>query len=90
MNAGTTKSNSRSWSSTSQALATLLATDGVHFTAEGYRIWYNLMLQTVRQQCPSLRSENLKTVFPHIFDVDAEKLPASLWQNREDEQAVKG
>ncbi|OAP63165.1 hypothetical protein AYL99_02392 [Fonsecaea erecta] len=77
--------------SSSQALATsgplaeLLASDGVHFTAKGYRIWYNLLLQTVRDQWPELRSENLKTIFPHIFDIDSTDLPSSLWQHSEED-----
>ncbi|KIW23603.1 uncharacterized protein PV07_11790 [Cladophialophora immunda] len=76
--------------SSSQGLATpgtlagLLATDGVHLTATGYRIWYGLLLQTVREQWPALRSENLKTIFPHIFDIDPKDLPSSLWQHLED------
>ncbi|KIY03658.1 uncharacterized protein Z520_00349 [Fonsecaea multimorphosa CBS 102226] len=66
---------------TSGKLAGLLASDGVHFTAKGYRIWYDLLLQTVREQWPELRSENLKTIFPHIFDIDPNDLPSSLWQH---------
>ncbi|KIW97694.1 uncharacterized protein Z519_01278 [Cladophialophora bantiana CBS 173.52] len=69
---------------TSGALAGLLASDGVHFTAKGYRIWYDLLRHTIREQWPALRSENLKTIFPHILDIDTNNLPASLWQHLED------
>ncbi|OAL34070.1 hypothetical protein AYO20_06718 [Fonsecaea nubica] len=68
----------------SGTLSGLLASDGVHFTAEGYQIWYSVLLQTLREQWPALRSENLKTVFPHIFDIDPSNLKASLWQHLEE------
>ncbi|KIW83953.1 hypothetical protein Z517_03199 [Fonsecaea pedrosoi CBS 271.37] len=65
-------------------LSRLLASDGVHFTAEGYQIWYSVLLQTLREQWPALRSENLKTIFPPIFDIDPSNLQASLWQHLEE------
>jgi hypothetical protein len=61
-------------------LSNLLAPDGVHFAGQGYRIWYELLLRTIRESYPALRAENLPTVLPHIFDVDSEDLPESLWR----------
>lgn len=57
-----------------------LLTDGVHFSADGYRIWYRELLVTIRERFPELRTEALPTVLPHIFDVDRDNLPATLWQ----------
>lgn len=57
-----------------------LLTDGVHFSAGGYRIWYHELLKTIRERFPELRTEELPTVLPHIFDVDRDNLPATLWQ----------
>ncbi len=57
-----------------------LLTDGVHFTADGYRIWYDQLLGIVREKFPDLRTEALPTVLPHIFDVDRTNLPETLWQ----------
>jgi lysophospholipase L1-like esterase len=57
-----------------------LLTDGVHFSGKAYRIWYDLLLSTLREEFPDLRTENLPTVLPHIFDVDHKNLPESLWQ----------
>lgn len=61
-------------------LFNLLAPDGVHFAGQGYRIWYELLLRMIRESFPPLRTENLPTVLPHIFDVDWEDLPESLWR----------
>lgn len=58
-----------------------LLSDGVHFTGKGYKIWYDLLLQTIRDKFPDLRTENLPTTLPHIYDVDNANLPASLWQD---------
>ncbi|KAH8810674.1 SGNH hydrolase-type esterase domain-containing protein [Xylogone sp. PMI_703] len=58
-----------------------LLSDGVHFTGEGYKIWYNILLRTVREKFPELRTENLPTTLPHIYDVDNSDLPSSLWQD---------
>jgi lysophospholipase L1-like esterase len=63
-----------------QALDDLLS-DGVHFTGKGYKIWYNLLLETIRDKYPELRTEKLPTILPHIFDVDNLDLPATLWQD---------
>jgi isoamyl acetate esterase len=60
-----------------------LLTDGVHFSGKGYRIWYELLLETIRSKYPELRTENLPTTLPHIFDVDSSDLPATLWQKVE-------
>ncbi|CAL5873916.1 uncharacterized protein PFLUO_LOCUS8200 [Penicillium psychrofluorescens] len=61
-------------------LTDLLAPDGVHFSGQGYHIYYNLLLRTIRESFPPLRTENLPTVLPHIFDIDEADLPESLWQ----------
>jgi lysophospholipase L1-like esterase len=58
-----------------------LLSDGVHFTGSGYRIWYDLVLQTIRDRYPELRTEQLPTTLPHISDVDISDLPNSLWQD---------
>jgi lysophospholipase L1-like esterase len=58
-----------------------LLSDGVHFTGKGYKIWYDLLLRTMRDEFPRLRTENLPTILPHIFDIDNSNLPASLWQD---------
>lgn len=60
-------------------LAALLS-DGVHFTGEGYRVWYETLLAMVRDEFPELRTEVLATVLPHIYDVDNGNLPETLWQ----------
>ncbi|OPB46149.1 GDSL lipase [Trichoderma guizhouense] len=57
-----------------------LLTDGVHLTGEGYRIWYDELLAVIKRDFPELRSEALPTILPHIFDVDRENLPDTLWQ----------
>jgi lysophospholipase L1-like esterase len=58
-----------------------LLSDGVHFTGKGYKLWYDLLLQTIRDRYPELRTENLPTTLPHIFDVNNSDLPGSLWQD---------
>lgn len=58
-----------------------LLTDGVHFSGKGYRIWYDLLRETIRTEYPELRTENLATILPHISDVDNSDLPASLWRD---------
>jgi len=58
----------------------LLAPDGVHFAGEGYRIYYKLLIRAIRESFPPLRTENLPTVLPHIFDIDETDFPASLWR----------
>lgn len=63
----------------SDALSRLL-TDGVHFTGDGYRIWYNELVNKIGDRFPELQPEMLPTVLPHIFDVDRSNLPATLWQ----------
>ncbi|KFY94055.1 hypothetical protein V500_03440 [Pseudogymnoascus sp. VKM F-4518 (FW-2643)] len=63
-----------------------LLTDGVHFTGKGYKIWYDLLLQTIRDKYPELRTENLPTTLPHISNVDNSNLPGSLWQDVEAER----
>ncbi|KAL6861987.1 SGNH hydrolase [Trichoderma novae-zelandiae] len=62
-----------------------LLTDGVHLTGKGYRIWYDELLAVIAKDFPELRTEALPTILPHIFDVDRENLPETLWQ----EVAVK-
>ena len=57
-----------------------LLTDGVHFSGDGYRIWYEELLKTIQEKFPELMPENFPTVLPHIFDVDRTNLPATLWQ----------
>lgn len=61
-------------------LTDLLAPDGVHFSGQGYHIYYKLLLRTIRESFPPLRTENLPTVLPHIFDIDEADLPESLWR----------
>ena len=60
-----------------------LLTDGVHYTGDGYRIWYNQLLEAIRTNFPDLRTEELPTILPHIFDVDRGNLPDTLWQEVE-------
>jgi lysophospholipase L1-like esterase len=57
-----------------------LLTDGVHLSGYGYRIWYQELVKTIREKFPELRSEALPTVLPHIYDVDRNNLPDTLWQ----------
>lgn len=57
-------------------------TDGVHFSSSAYRMWYDLLLDTIRTDFSDLKSENLPIVLPHISVIDAKNLPASLWQER--------
>jgi lysophospholipase L1-like esterase len=64
---------------TDQSLDDLL-TDGIHFTGKAYKIWYDLLCETIRKEHPELRTENLPTILPHISDVDNSDLPASLWR----------
>lgn len=63
-----------------QALHDLLS-DGVHFGGKGYRIWFDVLLRTIRDEFPELRTENLPTTLPHICQIDNSNLPASLWQD---------
>jgi lysophospholipase L1-like esterase len=58
-----------------------LLSDGVHFSGKGYRIWYDLLLDAIRRGFPELRTENLPTILPHIFDLDNADLPATLWKD---------
>ena len=55
-------------------------TDGVHFTGEGYRFWYDRLLAVIRYEFPELRPERLPMVLPGLFDIDRHGLPDSLWQ----------
>jgi lysophospholipase L1-like esterase len=57
-----------------------LLTDGVHLTGKGYRIWYDELLAVIETDFPELKSEALPAVLPHIFDVDRDNLPETLWQ----------
>ena len=57
-----------------------LLTDGVHFTGKAYKIMYEMLLRTIREEYPALRTENLPTILPHILDIDHTDLPASLWR----------
>ncbi|GLI73194.1 isoamyl acetate-hydrolyzing esterase [Penicillium ochrochloron] len=57
-----------------------LFTDGVHLNGLGYKAWYGLLLQTIRDRYPALRSENMPCVLPGIFDIDNNNLPETLWQ----------
>lgn len=67
-----------------------LLSDGVHFTGKGYKLWFDLLLQTIRERYPELRTEKLSTTLPHIFDVDNSDLPASLWQDVKAERLEVG
>ncbi|PMD62140.1 SGNH hydrolase [Hyaloscypha bicolor E] len=67
-----------------------LLSDGVHFTGKGYKLWYNLLFQTIRDRYPELGTEKLSTILPHIFDVDNSDLPASLWQDVKEEKLKVG
>ncbi|KAL1968069.1 hypothetical protein VTN77DRAFT_2199 [Rasamsonia byssochlamydoides] len=58
-----------------------LLTDGAHFSGKACRVWFDLLRQTIREAFPELRTENLPTVLPHIFDIDPKDLPGSLWQD---------
>lgn len=58
-----------------------LLTDGIHFSGKAYRIWYDLLRETIRERHPELRTENLPTTLPHLEDVDNSDLPASLWRD---------
>jgi lysophospholipase L1-like esterase len=59
---------------------TSLMTDGVHFSGEGYRIWYHELLKIIANSFPQLETENLPTILPHIFDIDTANIPEILWQ----------
>ena len=58
-----------------------LLTDGIHFSGKAYKIWYDLLRETIRKEHPDLRTENLATILPHFSDVDNSDLPASLWKD---------
>jgi lysophospholipase L1-like esterase len=60
-------------------MSNLFSPDGVHFSGQGYRIFYELLLHTIRKSYPALRTESLPSVLPHIFNVDLDHLPESLW-----------
>lgn len=70
--------------------AALLSTDGVHYSQYGYRLWFDLLLATIRSKWPVLRTESMKTVFPHIFQLDNANLPASLWAHIDTRDVVDG
>ncbi|KAJ5370445.1 uncharacterized protein N7496_006537 [Penicillium cataractarum] len=57
-----------------------LFTDGVHLNGQGYKAWYEVLLQTIRDRYPALRSENLPCILPGIFDIENNNLPESLWK----------
>jgi lysophospholipase L1-like esterase len=57
-----------------------LLTDGVHLSGDGYRVWYDEMLKAIRESFPELRTEDMPTVLPHIFEVDRGDLPNTLWE----------
>lgn len=42
-----------------------LLRDGLHFEPKGYKILYDLVLETIRGNIPELDPENLEFVFPH-------------------------
>lgn len=65
---------------TSQTVLKDVLDDGVHLTGKGYRIWYDELLAVIENEFPELKSEALPTVLPHIFDVDKDNLPETLWQ----------
>ncbi|KAL6895139.1 SGNH hydrolase [Trichoderma evansii] len=65
---------------TSETVLKDVLDDGVHLTGKGYRIWYDELLAVIETDFPELKSEALPTVLPHIFDVDRENLPETLWQ----------
>ncbi|KAH8694853.1 SGNH hydrolase-type esterase domain-containing protein [Talaromyces proteolyticus] len=57
-----------------------MLTDGVHFSGKAYRVLFDLFLNTVREKFPDLRTENLATTLPHIYDIDRADIANSLWQ----------
>lgn len=59
---------------------TALLTDGVHFSGDGYGIWYRQILVVISQNFPELEAEGLPIVLPHIYNIDRTNLPQSLWQ----------
>ncbi|KAL1988701.1 hypothetical protein VTN96DRAFT_8401 [Rasamsonia emersonii] len=59
-----------------------LLTDGIHFSGKAYRVWFDLLRKTIREEFPELRTENLPLVLPHIFDIDPMDVPGSLWRGR--------
>lgn len=42
-----------------EALARMLP-DGLHLSAEGYRVWYDELSKVIREQAPEILPENLK------------------------------
>jgi lysophospholipase L1-like esterase len=67
-------------SGTNQTVLKDVLDDGVHLTGKGYRIWYDQLLAIIEADFPELKPEALPTVLPHIFDVDRDNLPETLWQ----------
>ncbi|KAL7918090.1 SGNH hydrolase [Trichoderma austrokoningii] len=65
---------------TSQTALKDVLDDGVHLTGKGYRIWYDELLAVIETDYPEMKPEALPMVLPHIFDVDRDNLPETLWQ----------
>jgi lysophospholipase L1-like esterase len=64
---------------TDQNLEDLLP-DGVHFSPKGYRIWYELLLETIRESFPGLRKENLPKILAGYDEIDNSDLASSIWK----------
>ncbi|KAJ7285684.1 GDSL Lipase/Acylhydrolase [Mycena rebaudengoi] len=56
--------------------------DGLHLTAEGYKIVYDALMKTIEEKYPDLHYKNLEYVFPGWREVDPANIRASV-QKRE-------
>lgn len=50
-----------------------LLNDGLHFTGEGYRVFYNLLLDVIGKKYPELIPANLPFLYPEWGSVDLEE-----------------
>lgn len=50
-----------------------LLNDGLHFTGEGYRIWYDAVEKAIETKYPELIPTNLPFLFPEWNDATIEK-----------------
>lgn len=42
----------------------VLLADGLHFSAEGYRIWYDELLAVIARECPECHPDNMQQRYP--------------------------
>lgn len=55
-----------------------LLVDGIHFTPEGYKVFFNELVSVINKGYPELAAENLTQILPHYSNLDYEGFEKEL------------